>query len=113
MKVGDIVFLKKVNNLARGEDNIEKLIIETKISKIGSKYFYIEGFEKTKFSFEEMRDVSEYCACYEVYLNKQDIYDEYEINDLKFKIRARFNYFGKKKENLEILRQISKLLELS
>ena len=112
MKVGDTIFLKKVNNLARGVDDVKKLIIETKISKIGSKYFYVDEFDKTKFSFEEMRDVSDYCACYEVYLNKQDIYDEYEINDLKFKIRARFNYGVNKNENLEILRQICKLLEL-
>ncbi|MCY7947968.1 hypothetical protein P8891_06505 [Bacillus atrophaeus] len=94
IKVGTPVFLKPVNNAARygRKDILEKVVL-----KKGRKYFYVGNTGETetrrmfKFSLEDMKQVTEYSADWELYLSKQEIINQEEKRKLMFDIRSFFN----------------------
>jgi len=68
LKVGQIVYLKPINNKSRYiTDDIIDHIEEATVEKIGNKFFYLKGHRKTKFSIEYMCEDSDYVANWRVY----------------------------------------------
>ena len=112
MKVGQIVYVKKVGNSARycKED---ELISEEVVEKVGNKYFYLKHYTRVKFSIERMCDVSEYSYNYNVYLTRQEIEDETERDNKLDAIKREFSRYGKMSDiSLEVIRQIYTILKL-
>jgi len=105
LKENQIVYVKRVNNAVRGR-NKDDLIFETTVEKIGNKYFYLKERPKSKFSINEMRDITEYCSNYQVYLTMQEIRDEEEKADLENKIKEIIKPYGSLKLSLNKLRKI-------
>lgn len=106
--VGQTVYLKPTYSCPRQYENG---FIETKISKIGNKYFEVENSPfKNKFEIESMMEVPErYSPNFQVYLNKEEILHENERLTLLNFIRpevAEINKF-----TLEQLREIHNLLK--
>ena len=113
LKVGQIVFLKPVGNAARYvRDDILNNLIETEITKIGRKYFYVSKFRDKKFSLENMADKLDYGyrRDYEVYTDIQDIKDEIEIARLNSEIKKTFDNW-RSGLTLEQLRRIKNIIE--
>lgn len=82
LSVGQTVYIKPVWNSARnGKD-----IIETKISKIGTKYIETEKFgDRHKFNISNGIEKSKRCGFgydYTLHLTKQEIEDEKERQEL-------------------------------
>jgi hypothetical protein len=112
MNVGDIVYLKPLNNNARYcKDGILNHIKQGEVVKVGKKYFYIKGYERQKFGIEEMHDISEYCAGWQVYHSIQEIHDEVEHGKLSDEIRKYFSVYGKVSLSLSKLRKIKEVIE--
>jgi len=112
LKVGQKVFVKKVNNRARQyKDNLDKLVEEEEISKVGNKYFYLKDFDRYKFCREQFRDISIYCSNYVVYLSKQEIEEENEFNQKLDYIRKIFREFGTPDIELNKIRDIYNILK--
>ena len=91
MEKGQVVYLVPVNDNARYiEDNILNHVVEAKIDRVGKKYFYLEGrkFARKKFGIEEMRDISNYCSDWNVFVKHQDIVDELDRSRIISKIRS-------------------------
>lgn len=112
MKVGQIVYVKKVGNAARfcKED---ELVSEEVVEKVGNKYFYLKDYYRAKFSIERMCDVSEYSSSCHVYLTRQEIEDEMERDKKLDDIKREFSRYGKMSDiSLEVIRQIYMLLKL-
>lgn len=74
VKAGQKVFVRTVGNYAR---NGEEVTEET-VSKVGNKYFYLEGFYREKFSKETGVEESKFLANYRAYETMQEILDENE-----------------------------------
>lgn len=110
LKVGMKIYLIPVGtNNTRFKDSVLNHIKESTISKIGKKYFYLEG-RKEKFDIVNLNYRSSYYCDLQGYLNKQDIYDFVEKGDLEKKIKAKFNAFGEVGLSLEQLRAIDKIV---
>jgi hypothetical protein len=113
LTLGQKVYLKPVNNAARYGN---KEIKEQTILKIGRKYFLVgaEGQTNerwmTKFSIEDLREVSDYSPDYELYFSKQEILDEEESNDIVRDIRLKFGSYGKINLTLDQLRRIKAII---
>ena len=101
LKVGQIVYVK--------ENRIPGLQ-ESTITKVGNKYFYLDKYVNYKFSIEKLWDVLGYSPSKFVYLDKQEYYDEIEINKLHSKIRDCFS--SNKKLNLNKLRAIDGIINM-
>lgn len=86
---------------------------EERIKKIGREYFYLEGskWDRTKFSIETLREVSEYTTSIAIYLDPQEYYDSVESDKLFIEIKDRFFRSYQNKIPLEKLREIKKILE--
>lgn len=115
MEVGQTVYLKPIENMARGiKDDIINHVIESKIFKIGRKYFYVEQWKDIKFSISNLMEVSDGCSDWKVYFSKQDIIDEQEYKELIWKIRNTFDstkiYIEKNKLTLDQLRRVDKII---
>jgi hypothetical protein len=97
IKQGQKVIVMKIGNSARPYRNspLEDRLSEEKISKVGNKYFYLEGYDNTKFCKERMINVSEYSSNFAVYLNKQEIIDEDELSTKISEIKKFFYDFSK------------------
>lgn len=111
MQIGDKVYLKAVNNLARGRN--ETFIKEDIITKIGRKYYEVgeNRLEPLKFSISDNCQVTKFAADWELYFSKQEILDEEEFKELCWKIESKFNRYGTVKLTLEQLRRINKIIE--
>lgn len=86
---------------------------EYKISKIGRKYFELEGWPGgNKFSIAIMREAvdSNYAAY--CHLTLQEILDDRERDYLYGEIRKYFDFFSRNKITLEQLRKIAEILEI-
>jgi ribosome-associated translation inhibitor RaiA len=103
IQVGQTVYLEPVS------DARSKEIIETKVVKIGRKYFKVEN-KRSKFDIGEMRDISDYGygSNWKVYLSKQEIEDKNEKNSIYRSMRELFSY-GCNDLSLEQLRQMQKI----
>ncbi|MGF2740747.1 MULTISPECIES: hypothetical protein [unclassified Bacillus (in: firmicutes)] len=113
INVGTPVFLKPVNDAARYG---RKEVLEKTVLKKGKKYFYIGNMGETetrrmlKFSLEDMTQVTEYSADWELYLSKQEIIDEEEKEKLIFEIRSVFNRWSSVDLTLDQLRRIHAII---
>ncbi len=111
LKVGMTVYVRPTgsNNTRYIKGNTLDYVKETKISKIGRKYFYLEGYNE-KFSLDTLEYDSEHHFDLKAYLDKQDIEDEIEIDKLETKIRNKFRQFGNFGLTLNQLREISQII---
>lgn len=113
LKIGQIVYLKPVGNNKRYlSGSITNHIQESEIEKIGTKYFHLKDFYKTKFSIKEMINISSYSPEWKVYTDKQQILDEEEeivlTNNIKKIIK---DYNSKPRElTLDQLRRINQII---
>lgn len=114
MEVGQTVYLKPIENMARGiKDDIINHVIESKIFKIGRKYFYVDQWKDIKFNISNLMEVSDGCSDWKVYFSKQDIIDEQEHKVLIHKLRMVFDWGNiamKNKLTLDQLRRIDKII---
>jgi hypothetical protein len=112
LTLGQKVYLKPVNNAARRNSEIR----EQTIVKIGRKYFFVgregETNERfmTKFSIEDLREVTEYSADWEVYFSRKEILDEEEFAELSRDIRLKFSSYGRLGLTLGQLRRIKEII---
>jgi hypothetical protein len=108
MKVGATVFVKKTGDNARHyrNNNLEIPVDEYRISKIGRKYFYLDGYLKdVKFCIENHVEVTQFSSGYKAYFSLQAIEDEKEYRKKASDISSLFNgYGGMLKASLEDLR---------
>lgn len=110
MKVGQIVFVKKIGNETRGV-RPENLITEEVIKKIGNKYFYLKDY-CSKFSIEEMRDISGYASSYVVYESMKEIEEGQEYNQKLEFIKKSFSFYGNNsKFTLDKIRKIYDIIK--
>jgi hypothetical protein len=105
--VGNKVYLKPVNNAARGGN---KKILEATIIKVGRKYFEIDRGLIRKYEIQTLNAVTEYAPDYEIYFSMQEILDEYESNKLYSDIGSKFGTFTKRDLSLDQLRRIHKII---
>ncbi|MEC4565390.1 hypothetical protein L8C07_05485 [Paenibacillus sp. CMAA1739] len=107
MNIGDKVYLKAVGNMAvKYKDQL--LIKETKITKVGRKYFEVDG---VKFKMENKeQETGGYTADWKLYFSKQEILDEQEFQKLESDIRSKFNAFGKLDLTLDQLKRINEII---
>ncbi len=102
------VYLKHVSH--RKHKSPGEGIIEAEVEKVGRKYFYLKGFQRDKFSIEEMCDTSQGSSDYKVYITKQAISDEQEHSRLTDEIREEIGRYGSTKLSLKQLREIKKII---
>lgn len=112
--VGRKVYLTLGYNRSRNSD--PNTIIESEIIKVGRKYFEIdvEKYNKPKFYIEDLKQVTEYCVDYIVYLEKQIILDQREFSNIVSNIKkvfGNYRYSEPKKLTLDQLRRIDKILK--
>lgn len=107
MEIGQKIFLKTQNNKARYTGS---QIIDTEVTKVGRKYFWVEELPRTKFSKESMEEVTDYCASYKAYVSRVAIEEELEKTALEQKIRTAIGNFGRTRITLYQLRRIDAVL---
>lgn len=115
MKVGDAVYCRLTGNECRRKTR-EELIQEWEIIKIGRKYITArrKGCSNTfDVQFEILKDYkqkTEYCVNYVLYSTRQDILNDFEINDLKQWFNEEFGTYGFPKYSLEKMRKAKEIL---
>jgi len=112
LEIGKNIYLKTINNEARGGTRI----IETKIETISKKYFTVSSLSRNKFRNSDLLEETNFSQNYVVYFDKQEILDELESIKLYNIIRENFQNYAhsdgsKLKVSLEQLRKISEILE--
>lgn len=107
MKVGQNIFIKTQGNAARYSGS---KIIETKLVKLGRKYFEVEALPRTKFEIETMQEKTDYSCDYIAYESKVAIEEEIEKAELEIDIRKIFGRYGKTSCTLDQLRRINNVL---
>ena len=87
IKVGMTLYLCPTGN------NKTKEIQTGVVSKVGKKYFYIEGYSRSKFLIDEMRDDFSYGygSSWKCFFTMQEILDEKELAGLSRYLRGLFN----------------------
>jgi hypothetical protein len=106
IQVGQTVYLEPTGNACR----YSKEIVETKVIKVGRKYFEVEN-KHIKFDIDNMCEVSNYCSNWSVYLSRQEIEDKNEKESINRAMRELFGTYGRNNLSLEQLRQIQKITE--
>jgi hypothetical protein len=110
MKVGQVVYVKRVGNAARRRDE-KDLVTEETIEKVGNKYFYLKGYYRYKFSIEEKRDISEYSSNFIVYESMKEIEEETEYFTKVENIRKIFERYGRCSLSLDQIRRINNIIQ--
>jgi len=88
--------------------NREEAPIEVTITKVGRKFFKVDGYyERFRFDIETLREVDGSGMCY---LELQHILDNREKGRLLNKLRSVFSSFGKSDLTLDQLRAIDNVL---
>ena len=101
--VGQTVWYKELQR--RSGDKHE--LVETKISKIGKKYFETETKWLGRFYIDTMKhDAGQYSARYQVYLNKEQHENGIEADKIYSELRNIFSSYGKPTLELSKLRAI-------
>jgi Zn-finger nucleic acid-binding protein len=92
---------------------LDKNLLEKIISKVGKKYFYLEGdFRKVPYSLKTLRAVDSYVNKNKVYLTKEEYYEEKEKKSLFFKLENIFSSFSNcENYSLEQLQKVYKMLK--
>ena len=100
------MYVEPRNNAARYSKEIETHIV----SKVGRKYFELEGMYNARFFIKTLsQDGGQYCSDHQCYLSLKEIEDEREASSLYSKIRLIFNE-NSNTITLEKLKQISDIL---
>lgn len=104
--VGQPIFYKSIYG-KKGDDKLK----ESTISKVGNKFFEIDGLHREKFSIETLYHVdSPICtSSYKSYLNEQDYIDEQEALKISTELRKFFDCFNINL-SLDKLREIQKII---
>jgi hypothetical protein len=84
---------------------------ETKVTKVGKKYFEVEGKKYSKFHLDKMFNVSNYSPCMYVYLSMQEIKDKKEKQELKQLIREMIGGITADRLSLSQLLEIKNIIE--
>ena len=98
-----------INNSRYIKDNILEYISEKKISKIGRKYFYLEGSDDP-YNISNLKHDCKHHFDTQAFLDKQDILDKAEFEELKDKIKIKFNTRAEIDLSLEQLREINRII---
>ena len=85
---------------------------EAIISKVGNKYFFLEGFGKIKFEIETGEEVSEYAYTKRVYLSLDEIKRKNEHKEVFLLLKNKFSNMSNNDYSLEQLLEVKKILEL-
>jgi len=83
---------------------------EVVISKVGRKYFELEGYNRSKFNIETLQEENETNYKSQCYLTLQEILDEREIEKLTSQLKNIFGTYGKLDLTLEQLRKITDIV---
>ncbi len=108
LEVGQTVYVQPIGNKRRYTSDIA----EAKVSKIGKKYFELEGYYRERFYLDSgLNDGRGYISDYHVRLSLQEIEDEKEITELSHFIGDRFQYGQNRDQlSLEQLRKIKAII---
>ena len=107
LEVGQTIFVRPTNNAAR----YSKEIKEATVSKVGKKYFELDGFHRMRFSIEKMeQDAGQYSADYLCYFTMQEIRDEIDAKSISEWLNPFFGY-GKPRLSAEKLRRIKAIVQ--
>lgn len=87
-----------------------KILIETVVTKVGNKYFEIDGISY-KFSVDNLRQQSEYTANIEIVLNKEEFDTQIKTEYLLTKLRKEIVPYGKSNIPLDKLIKMVEILE--
>lgn len=79
-----------------------------KVSKVGRKYFELEGKPYNRYDIKTLREVKDHVYKNQCYLSIQEIEDDRELNRLTNEISQFFRY--RTKLTIEQLREISKII---
>ena len=116
-KEGQKVWVKLTGNAVRGK-SIDKRIEEWVVVSVGRKYVTAgNGWRKCKFETCDgdrncLKQVTNYCVDYLLYLSKEIIEEEIEKTKLFTEIYKAFRDFGsERKFTLKQLREISKIIQ--
>lgn len=112
LKVGQKLWLRYCGFDHRKSREITEVII----SKIGNKYFYVEGegyYGGGKFDKENMQQAVDSNYKDTAYLSMEEIEKEDEFESLSNNIRAAFNGYNRINYSLEQLRAIKAILNPS
>ena len=110
LKIGQTIYLKSLGNNAR---NNNREIRESKIKKIGNKFFELEDFRSSRFFISTLtQDGKGYSPWWQCYLSREEIEIEKEINNLIYEIRKYFRDSSTKNISLEDLRVIKKIIDI-
>ena len=104
-KVGDTLFV--VTGQPYGRRKKETGLRE--VTKVGSKYFYLDDVQ---FHIDTWSEKTEYSSYYSVYGNEQEYLDIQELKTRKDIIRKAFDLFERNKHTLEQLRSVCDVLGL-
>lgn len=83
---------------------------EAVVSKVGRKYFYLEGREREKYDLTTLRDVSDQGYSSIVHLSLQDISDKEEHAALLECIKNEFHRHSSRRYTLDQLRKIAEII---
>lgn len=101
--VGQTVWCRSLSG--RRGDSIA--IKETKISKVGNKYFEVQDICRGRFFKQTLKhDGGEYSSRYQVYLDKDSYFNEVEMNDKMKLLRDVFLGYTKASLDLNKVRKI-------
>lgn len=93
MEVGQKIYLEPIGNNAR----YSKEIKESRISKIGRKYFELEEKYYGRFFIDSMsQDCGQYMSGYNAYLSIQEIEDKKEAQKIFTELKKVFSGFSTK-----------------
>jgi hypothetical protein len=120
LQIGQKVYVKKIGNAARYLDQknapIEEYVEEATVSKIGRKWFELEGHGRIaghRFDIESgQNDGRGYISDYAVYQSWQEIRDEQERYQLRVYMRKTFDYPSQIHLSLTKLRAIKEIIEV-
>ncbi len=109
IKIGQTVFVEKMNR------NLNRLVVEEhKVTKIGTKFFYIDvpSYQKDRFCiFTGKEDRDWGYSISQVYISMKDIEDKNLHHQLSQKLYKLFSGYGKLPLSLETLKKINDLVE--
>lgn len=106
IKVGQKVFLEKTD--------MGKLVVEEhEVTKIGTKFFYINSFpyRKDRFCIFTGKEDRDWGILSQVYLSMKDIEDKKLHHHLSQKLSKLFSRYGELPLSLETLKKINDLVE--
>ena len=117
-RVGQVAYIKRTGNqeiYIKEKDNLDAYIIETKVKSIGRKYITTEykgiKFKETDCSYAGLIENTEYIVDYELFSNKDMIYDEFEKKNLINFIKKEFYTTQTDKFSLKQLRNIVNIIK--